>query len=369
MNIAKTFMAGLLSLGMLVLFGGYAAAGPDITIEVEQSNSSEVINVGLNGSSTGGNDISAEEDVEGGEITTGDADADVNFENDGNSNEAELNLDDDSEGEVEVENSNSALVVNGTENLADTGDNTIDSDEEDVEGGIIDTGNADADVNFDNAVNGNNTDLDISGSDDLDAEIEQENDAEIVNLAGNLAGTGDNLIESDDEDVEGGEITTGDADATVNVSNHGSFINSNSATVDASDSDDLDLDVEHGNELGILNGILNGGTTGSNEIDADEDVEGGTIDTGDANADVTVETEGNSNEADLDLSGSDDVEGEVEQGNDGGVANLLGNFADTGSNLIEADDDEVEDGEITTGDADASKDVVTRLNRNVVRFR
>ena len=109
---------------------------------------------------------------------------------------------------------NGADVINEVLTAANTGGNLIVSEDDDVNGGLINSGNAGSATLVSNVVNTNDVDswdCECNGS-------YIENYAFVGNLVGTLANTGENTIAADD-DVDGGEINSGNASAASVISN------------------------------------------------------------------------------------------------------------------------------------------------------
>lgn len=119
---------------------------------------------------------------------------------------------------------NWAYVKNDVDTTANTGFNAILAGD-DVKGGKIKTGNAEALSVVSNMVNTNVVDLCecLDGEDDSAAIIKIKNGAKVKNYVDTTANTGFNLIGAED-DVKGGRIRTGDAGAGALVEN---VVNSN----------------------------------------------------------------------------------------------------------------------------------------------
>lgn len=135
-----------------------------VRLTTTNRNSATISNRVFATSNTGGNVINAEEDVEDGSITSGDAEAATQIENVANDIDSEIDVadgtngdldedidvDDDSDVDVtdtlddrmETENINEVAVDNETAATANTGGNVVNSENDDVEGGSIESGNA-----------------------------------------------------------------------------------------------------------------------------------------------------------------------------------------------------------------------------------
>lgn len=341
----------------------------------------------------------------------------------------------DSDNTVAVQQTNTTVVTQtNTANISNNIDidaNTGDNSAEDNTGGdvSIDTGDASATVGVSTTANSNQADVSgccagdtsikVSGNgSDSDNKVglkttnntvvTQNNDANISNDVDVDLDTGGN----DAEDNTGGNVAidTGDADATVTISNQA---NANWAAITAgpngggslsvevagngADSDN-DVAVElasqkiisQNNNANISNDVEIDADTGDNEA---EDNTGGDveIDTGDATAKVEVSNMANFNAADLEGCGCvGDLDIKV-KGNgaesDNEVGVLLGsvqvvsqdnNFnngkecdgidvdLDTGDNKAEDNTQYGGDPSITTGDADADVTVENTANSNSV---
>ena len=112
---------------------------------------------------------------------------------------------------------NWAYVKNNVNTEANTGNNKIKASDN-VEGGKIKTGNAEALSDVYNEVNNNFVSLCDCLGDFDDATIKVKNGAKVKNYVYTSANTGHNQIRSHDE-VNGGRIRTGDAGAAGFVSN------------------------------------------------------------------------------------------------------------------------------------------------------
>ena len=113
---------------------------------------------------------------------------------------------------------NWANVNNNVDTTANTGYNRIRAHDDDVRGGRIRTGNADAASLVTNNVNRNLVDLCGCLGDFDDATIRIRNGARVNNNVDTTANTGYNRIKADD-DVRGGRIITGGAGAAGVVDN------------------------------------------------------------------------------------------------------------------------------------------------------
>jgi len=146
------------------------------SVSVTNSNSAAINNAVVSSSNTGGNAIDADEDVENGAITSGDAEAAAEAENVANDidseatldatddegmSEEDISVDDDSDLDVEDTEEDAAVAanVNAVEannaviTAADSGNNTITSEDDDVEGGEIESGSASTASSVANAFN------------------------------------------------------------------------------------------------------------------------------------------------------------------------------------------------------------------------
>lgn len=248
--------------------------------------------------------------------------------------------------------------------------------------------------------NGSNSDNEVELEYEQEVKVTQTNVANVLNDVKVEANTGGNEA----EDNTGGdvEISTGDAETNVTVSN---TLNSNVAHVDAcclgdvtakisgngSDSDnDIDLDLDNDvkvtqvNHANVWNYVDVEAETGDNEA---EDNTGGSvkIETGNASATVSVSTAANSNSAwvsggngnggslsALILGNGADSDNEIElelesekELNQTNVAEILNDVdveADTGEN--EAEDNTGGPVDIETGDATADVTVDNMVNFN-----
>ncbi len=117
------------------------------------------------------------------------------------------------------------------------------------------------------------------------------NYAEVGNEIMTVANTGGNFILSEDDDVNGGLINSGNAVSGTQVTN---VVNSND--VDAWDCECEGTGIWNG--AGVFNGVGTLANTGENTIAADDDVDGGTINSGNAGAVSVVSNVVNSNVVD-----------------------------------------------------------------------
>lgn len=280
----KKLMAVFVAVATLGVYG-FASAHPDITLTVVNSNDARVTNTLSAFSTTGGNLITADQDVEDGEITTGNAESNGEISNDLNQNGADVTVADGSDVVIDLDNDNYAEVTNEEILIADSGTNEISADQ-DVQGGSIMTGNAKA-RGIIGSVNGINLNFALfaigtsptNEVDDVTIEMENDNDARLGNVVLPVAGTGENLITAD-QDVgsgSGASIDTGDAEATGEVYND---VNQNQAEGDINASSDASVDVDNDNYDEETNTVTPLADTGTNEISASEDVSGSTISTG-----------------------------------------------------------------------------------------
>jgi len=257
-------------------------------VDIEQDNDADIDNDVDVDVETGDNEASRNTNGSA-SITTGDADTTVSLRTLANSNsavvgggdeEGELDLlianngdssdneiDFEFDNEVVVEQDNDADVENDVDVDAETGDN--DASRNTGDDVSIDTGDANADVTVDNMVNFNfadascgcvfdidaeiskngvQSDNEIEGEFDDELEVEQDNDADLDNDVDVDGDTGDNDAERNTGDPE---ITTGDADATVEVSNE-----SNANVYGAADMD-LEFDWDLGELQDFLSWLMN----------------------------------------------------------------------------------------------------------------
>jgi len=147
--------------------------------EVSNNNNATIFNTVHSNATTGGNTISAAEDVEDGHITSGDAEAmtevesvanDIDSEVDVTSNtdsgtcntcSGNVSVDDDSDADltdtshedVFTDNNNTSLVFNTVGANATSGGNTVESTNDDVEGGSIESGSTNSGSMVTNAFN------------------------------------------------------------------------------------------------------------------------------------------------------------------------------------------------------------------------
>lgn len=378
--VASSFATPLLATTVEISGNG---SDSDNTVSVEQSNNTQVTqnntaNISNNvnvSSNTGDNEA---EDNTGGDVSieTGDSSANVTVSNSANSNQASVNgccptdtsvkiagngtkSDNDAtvktKNEANVNQDNYAKIKNNVDVDNNTGDNKA---EDNTWGDVaIETGDADATVTIANAANanwaaisagsngggtlgveivGNGSDSDNTAYVELESKknIDQDNDANISNDVDVDNNTGYNKA----EDNTGGEVSieTGDASATVDVSNMANF---NAANLEGcgciddlevlvkgngtdSDNDvtvklksytkvDQDNDYScggHGGYLGFLSeyfGNHRGGScadvdvdnnTGDNKAEDNTSHDGDpSIETGDADADIEVSNEANQN--------------------------------------------------------------------------
>lgn len=130
----------------------------------------------------------------------------------------------------------------------------------------------------------------------------------------------------------------------------------------ASHSDDLLLKQKNWGY--VKNNITATSNTGNNSIDAEDDIKGAKIKTGDAMTGVEVVNLVNSNDASVDSCGCfDDVT--IRQKNGAKVKNYIDASSDTGNNSIDAEDDDVKWSRIRTGDALTGVSVASIVNSNV----
>lgn len=129
--------------------------------------------------------------------------------------------------ELSVRQKNSATVNNYVDAKANTGDNSITADYDDVERSKIHTGNATALADVYTEVNENKAEVEACECDFDSVKVKQRNSAYVNNYVDAKAKTGDNSIYADD-DVERSHIHTGNAYATAVVTN---LVNRNVARV------------------------------------------------------------------------------------------------------------------------------------------
>jgi len=322
-----------------------------------------------------------------------------------------------------VTQTNTAVVNNNVDVDADTGNNNAsDNTGGDVN---IETGDADVAVDVFNQVNSNEASVEncncdgdtqvlISGNGshsdsrvDLDqsnvVDVLQDNYADVYNNVDVDAKTGKN----DADDNTGGDVSieTGDADVTVGLT---TVANSNSAEVSGDGEggmvsarilgngtgSDNDIDLDLSNEL-ILTQLNWADVANNVDVDADtgyndtNDNTGGdvNIETGDANAEVTVDNLVNFNWANVDCGCVEDLLAKIDGNGSHSYSDITfamdeftdafqDNFAYLDNNLDEievktgkndADDNTSRangDPSISTGDADATVDVMNEANAN-----
>lgn len=134
------------------------------TLTLTNSNSAVLSNVVVSTSLTGDNHILADEDVENGSVTSGDAEAAAEVENVANEIDAEaefspaagvateedVTVNDDSEmDDTDTEtntaaevNANAVSATNAVVTTGVSGGNTVESEDDDVEGGTVESGSA-----------------------------------------------------------------------------------------------------------------------------------------------------------------------------------------------------------------------------------
>lgn len=350
----------------------------------------------------------------------------INGNGDSSNNTANVTRDSD----TTVVQNNDAHITNNVDVNSSTGNNSASRNT----GGdvTIETGNATANVTISNQANANHADVQGCGAcaggdttvnitnngvnSDNDVDVDQYNDtgvyqdnhAHIDNDVDVDAKTGGN----DANRNTGGnvEITTGDADTTVNLS---TTANVNHAMVgggdgngggisalikgngDSSDNDidlnfDNDVTVTQDNHAHVDNDVDVYGSTGYN--DANRNTGGDvTIDTGNATADITVDNMVNFNSADVEDCCVGDVEASIEKNgvdsdnsidvdldfNDGEEdGTFQNNHAHVDNDLRDIDlktggndadrntGNGNSDPSVTTGDADATVDVSNQVNTN-----
>lgn len=115
-----------------------------------------------------------------------------------------------------------------------------------------------------------------------------KNKAKVKNFTLTVANTGMNSINADD-DVEGGKIKTGNAEALASVSNTVNF-----NAVDTCGCEDESFTLIK-NKAKVKNVTLTVANSGMNRINADEEVDGGRIRTGGAGSVSVVENNVNTN--------------------------------------------------------------------------
>lgn len=341
----------------------------------------------------------------------------------GNGAESDNVVDVDMEQKTEVKQDNKADVKNEIKIDANTGNNHANNN---GSGNVeIETGNAKADVTVNNSLNNNVAEVDCCAGNDttvkvsdnlkksdnsvyLDnknkTEVKQDNYADVDNKVDVDSQTGKNYA---DDNIGGDvKIKTGNADTKVKV---GTSANSNWAKVGGSSnngasltamitgngaySDNLidlefenEVELEQDNDADVDNDVYVDAETGENGAD-DNGAGDVVIETGNAKADITVDTLVNFNAADVNCGCLlDDVhakigqnlkdsyntikadfedETEVEQDNDADVDNKVDVDAETGEN--DADDNisgEDKDPRIETGNTNAIVKASTAGNSN-----
>jgi len=317
-------------------------------VNITQGNTLVVTNSISINSNTGGN--KADKNTGSASISTGDANASVDVSTSGNSNELTLNLGAmgdpsasnsktgadswnkakvDVDNDVDVSQLNMAVVTNDVDAKANTGKNEANKNTGDAS---IDTGDSDVEVTVSTDVNNNDLTVDGLGSGDLSASNEK----------------------------------TG-ADSW------------NKAKVDV----DNNLNIKQGNTLLVDNEVDVCVNTGKNEANKNTGGEP-SIDTGDADVMVSLDTTGNSNEATVDASvdgdwstsNSDtgynsDNKAKVDVDNDVDVSQL-NNAVVTNDGDIHANagwnkaDKNTGDAQVSTGDTDVEVSVSTDVNSNAL---
>ena len=316
---------------------------------------------------------------------------------------------------VDEEVTNSAEIENDAEASTQTGNNDASKN---TGGGEVDTGNAEIDGELENEVNSSavafytavfgdvdgefENDTTGSNSDNRNnAEVSQTLDVDLVNGAwllnalGLTASSGHNDAT---QNTGGGEIDTGDAEIGVGIMNEinaasgfssGSFgdVNieaSNRMTGADSDNDNvitvtqtIDLDVT--NSASVNNDVASSTHTGGN--DANQNTGGGSVRTGDAEADTEISNIVNSggsgydvNLPDVDVEVSNDTTGfnsdnmndvqvsntaSLDVTNSADITNDVDSWSSSGGN--EANQN-TGGGEVSTGDSSVSFEISNTVN-------
>lgn len=277
--------------------------------------------------------LAAEVDVEAtNEMTGADSDNDNDFDIDN-----DLDLDVDNDGDV----------VNTATADVETGNNEQDRN---TEAGDLETGSVDASTDWESVVNdaamlaGDDDGLEVTGdftNDTTGADSDNDNDldvdhdvdlvldniADIVNVLGLTANTGEN---EQTRNTTAGDIDTGDVEVDSVISNwanndsgfasasHGTtsvdVTGENNTTGADSDNDndfdiDNDLDIDVDNDADITNSVTVDATTGGNE--QRRNTVGGDISTGDIEVSTDITNEANNGSSSLMDGGSSlDVSGD-----------------------------------------------------------
>jgi len=311
-------------------------------VEVVNENEAEVSNQVSADANTGENESTEGENVS---VVTGNVDIDIIVDNQANTNKVEVDIDSispcseiDTEciGDVTVVNQNSATTTTGIEVQANSGQNQA--------GGVdvaVVTGDVGVEVNISNLINTNITgvgefiaidiygnsqeDIDFSSGqlddevlDDQDfvdniLEVENSNDAQVVNDVEVNANSGDN-------ETANGDIETGNVVTEVNISN-----------------------------------VVNTNITGSGWIFTVLNIYG------DWEGDIVVPSQYSKFRQGLNLVVETDKDGEVievKNQNQADVVNNVDVTANTGGN-------ETVNGDVETGDANVDVDVVNQINTNI----
>ena len=363
----------------------------------------------------------------------------------GNNSDSENYINTDVDYDFDLDQNNDADVENSVNISLDSGGNKV----KDVVGGEveIETGDLEAGVQVMNQLNMNVASFDVcgscgmtgdfkiadnnSGSDndidydyESDFDLDQDNDADVENDVDVTGKTGDNEV----DDTKNGDVSVKTGDVTVNPIIIKNALNANWAVVSSSDEEedgvsawilgnnsdsdnfinldfDHDTDVDQDNDADVENDVAVSAKTGYNDVD---DVAGAgvSIDTGDVEVGVMIDTMANFNmaavedccflgdqetkiadnnvDSDNDIEVDLDLDFELDQDNDfdcgtskGWFDNFLRGY-EGGSDCNEVDvtggtgDNEVEDAaagghdpEIKTGDAAAAVQLSTSANVNV----
>lgn len=225
------------------------------TLDVDLFNGASLLNALGVFASSGVN--TANQNTGGGEIDTGDGEIGVEIMNtvnaangssSGSFGDVDIEVanshtgaDSDNENDVDVTQSvdvdvtNTAEIFNGVESSATTGFNEASKN---TGGGMVKTGDAEADTEIENTVNTGGSgveielpDVDVEASNkhtgaDSDnvnavdvsntADVDVTNSAEIFNGVGSSASSGDNEA---NKNTGGGEVSTGDASVNISISN------------------------------------------------------------------------------------------------------------------------------------------------------
>ncbi|KKU82791.1 MAG: hypothetical protein UY09_C0005G0023 [Parcubacteria group bacterium GW2011_GWA2_47_8] len=291
---------------MGILIGAYAAqASSDVVLTFTNTNNATVTNTSEVDAETGDNEQEADQDLEGGEIVTGNAQAGSSIENDVNYNNTDVEVQNASDVTATVDNVNNAVAINLSDIWSSSGGNEQEADQ-DVLGARIQTGSVVGVSSIRNGKTGlfglgfnaniakfvigtvNPSCACLSVASDVELTVDNDNYAEVTNTTEVDAESGDNEQEAEQDlggctscGTDGAEIVTGDVQAGSSIENDVNYNETDGEIVAGSD---ITATVTNDNTTDPLNSSEVEGNSGDNEQEADQDLTGGSQNTGNVTA-------------------------------------------------------------------------------------